>query len=147
MDSRCVSNQKALLESGTLGAKGHVQVIVPHLTESYNSQRDPETEAGIPYCTLKSFPSNIEHCIQWSRDKFESNFSLKPLVFQKFLNEHETHLTKLIEQLKSNENLVIDGVSQFVKMTKNFCFTPEDCLRLARYKFEKYFVHKGKYNV
>lgn len=26
--SRCVTNQRPLLESGTLGAKGHVQVIV-----------------------------------------------------------------------------------------------------------------------
>jgi len=36
--SRCVTNQKPLLESGTMGAKGHVQVIVPHLTESYSTQ-------------------------------------------------------------------------------------------------------------
>ena len=36
--SRCVTNQRALLESGTMGAKGHVQVIVPHLTESYGNQ-------------------------------------------------------------------------------------------------------------
>ena len=36
--SRCVTNVKPLLESGTMGAKGHVQVIVPHLTESYSSQ-------------------------------------------------------------------------------------------------------------
>jgi hypothetical protein len=36
--SRCVTNGRALLESGTMGAKGHVQVIVPHLTESYSSQ-------------------------------------------------------------------------------------------------------------
>ena len=54
--SRCVSNQRPLLESGTLGPKGHVQVmnvtqwtphplclchlqvVVPHLTESYSSQ-------------------------------------------------------------------------------------------------------------
>ena len=36
--SRCVCNRRPLLESGTMGAKGHVQVIVPHLTESYTSQ-------------------------------------------------------------------------------------------------------------
>jgi molybdopterin/thiamine biosynthesis adenylyltransferase len=32
VDRRCVSNKVALLESGTLGPKGHVQVIVPYLT-------------------------------------------------------------------------------------------------------------------
>ena len=36
--SRCVTNQKPLLESGTMGAKGHVQVIFPRLTESYSTQ-------------------------------------------------------------------------------------------------------------
>ena len=45
VDSRCVANQRPLLESGTLGTKGHVQVILPFLTESYGSRRDPP-EAG-----------------------------------------------------------------------------------------------------
>ncbi len=44
------------------------QVIVPHITESYASKRDPP-EAEIAYCTLKSFPAMIEHTIQWARDK------------------------------------------------------------------------------
>ena len=72
--SRCVTNQKPLLESGTMGAKGHVQVIVPHMTESYTSQQDP-VDHDVPYCTLKSFPAQIEHTIQWARDKvtFDSN--------------------------------------------------------------------------
>lgn len=35
--SRCVSNQRALLDSGTMGTKGHTEIIVPNLTESYNS--------------------------------------------------------------------------------------------------------------
>lgn len=29
MDRRCVESQTPLFESGTLGPKGHVQVIVP----------------------------------------------------------------------------------------------------------------------
>ena len=40
MDTRCVFNKRALLESGTLGPKGHVQVIVPYMTESYGSNQD-----------------------------------------------------------------------------------------------------------
>lgn len=102
--SRCVSNQRPLLDSGTMGTKGHTEIIMPNLTESYNShvsmrenlhvicfsclfaseeqallyiyiyiilfasQRDPPEEE-IPFCTLKSFPSVIEHTIQWARDK------------------------------------------------------------------------------
>jgi len=50
---RCVSAKIPLLESGTLGPKGHVQVILPYLTESYGSQADPVEEGEIPHCTLK----------------------------------------------------------------------------------------------
>jgi len=142
MDSRCVSNSKPLIESGTLGPKGHVQVIIPHITESYSSQKDP-MEGSIPYCTLKSFPSNIDHCIQWARDKFESMFTLKPTMFEKFQKDNQD-FDILIEKLKVDENLVIDGLNQYVKMVKNFCFNWNDCLLLARNKFEKYFPNKAK---
>ncbi|XP_025940181.1 ubiquitin-like modifier-activating enzyme 6 isoform X2 [Apteryx rowi] len=83
IDSRCVANLRPLIDSGTMGTKGHTEVIVPHLTESYNSHRDPPEEE-IPFCTLKSFPAAIEHTIQWARDKFESAFSHKPSLFNKF---------------------------------------------------------------
>ena len=39
MDRRCVYYRKPLLESGTLGTKGNVQVILPFLTESYGSSQ------------------------------------------------------------------------------------------------------------
>ncbi len=38
----------------------------------------------MPYCTLKSFPSTIEHTIQWGRDKFANLFELKPAEFNKY---------------------------------------------------------------
>lgn len=56
MDKRCVQNKRPLFESGTLGPKGHVQVIVPDKTENYGSQNDPNEESQIPHCTLKMFP-------------------------------------------------------------------------------------------
>lgn len=40
----------------------------PKYIHSFGSQRDPPEEE-IPFCTLKSFPSVIEHTIQWARDK------------------------------------------------------------------------------
>ena len=54
---------KPLLESGTLGTKGNVQVIVPHITESYSSSQDPP-EKETPSCTVKNFPNAIAHCIE-----------------------------------------------------------------------------------
>ena len=63
MDRRCVYYRKPLLESGTLGTKGNIQVVLPYLTESYGSSQDPP-EKTIPICTLHNFPNAIEHTLQ-----------------------------------------------------------------------------------
>ncbi|KAL8577432.1 hypothetical protein ACOMHN_048067 [Nucella lapillus] len=140
MDSRCVTNQRPLLESGTMGTKGHVQVIVPHLTESYTSQQDPADE-DFPYCTVKSFPANIEHCIQWARDKFEELFVHQPNLFNKFLASN-ADINAVVHKLKSGD--IVDGGLRVSKMAAARPRCWEDCVRLARLRFEKYFNHKAQ---
>ena len=78
IDFRCVTAKTALLESGTLGPKGHVQVILPYQTESYASMQDPEDNTEIPQCTLKMFPEETLHCVEWARDKFSKIFTQNP---------------------------------------------------------------------
>ncbi|KAI6227320.1 hypothetical protein M3Y99_01268400 [Aphelenchoides fujianensis] len=63
MDRRCVYYELPLLESGTMGAKGNTQVVYPHVTETF------------PICTLKHFPYEIQHTIQWGRGQFEDLFT------------------------------------------------------------------------
>lgn len=89
VDKRCVTAKVPLLESGTLGPKGHVQVILPNLTESYGSQKDPEDNNDIPICTLKMFPEETIHCIEWARDLFGKLFSVAPKSALKILEEGE----------------------------------------------------------
>lgn len=140
MDSRCVSTQRALLESGTMGPKGHVQVIVPHLTESYASQRDPPEE-DVPHCTLKSFPAVIEHTIQWARDKFENSFTQKPGLYMKFWATNGSP-EQLLQTLQSGSEP--EGVYRVLKLLKR---RPKDwasCVQLSRIEFEKYYNHKAK---
>lgn len=57
MDRRCVYYTKPLLESGTLGTKANVQVVLPFVTESYSSSQDPP-EKSHPMCTVKSSVSS-----------------------------------------------------------------------------------------
>jgi ubiquitin-activating enzyme E1 len=83
MDSQCVANQKALVDAGTLGSKGNVQVVVPHQSESYGSSVDPP-EPAIPVCTLKNFPYAISHTIQWGRDLFDGLFVRRPRQANKY---------------------------------------------------------------
>ncbi|KAF2072851.1 hypothetical protein CYY_005828 [Polysphondylium violaceum] len=138
VDQRCVTFKKALLESGTLGTKGHVQTIIPFLTESYNSQKDPN-EKQTPFCTLKSFPSNLDHCIQWSRDKFEKLFSINPLELDQFLQDPE-YLDKLVKSQSSNK---ISTTKSLAKLMDVYPLDYKQCVSLARIKFEKLF----NYNV
>lgn len=72
-DRRCVLNRRFLVDAGTSGTKGNVQVVVPFHTESYGSSRDPP-EKSIPLCTIKNFPHSIEHTIEWAMSEFQFKF-------------------------------------------------------------------------
>ncbi len=86
MDRRCVYYCKSLLESGTLATKGNVQVIIPHVTESYGSSHDPP-EKETPMCTLKNFPNQIAHTLQWARSEFEGLFVHPGESVNEYLND------------------------------------------------------------
>jgi len=77
VDSQCVAHALGLIDAGTLGPKGNVQVVIPHESESYGSSADPP-EPDIPVCTLKNFPYEISHTIQWARDLFDGYFNRRP---------------------------------------------------------------------
>jgi len=46
--------------------------------------KDPdENEGEIPQCTLKQFPEETLHCLEWAKSKFGDLFTLKPQSFNK----------------------------------------------------------------
>eukprot|EP00048_Salpingoeca_helianthica_P016079 m.230351 g.230351 ORF g.230351 m.230351 type:complete len:1021 (-) comp17989_c0_seq1:244-3306(-) len=143
VDARCVTNQRPLLESGTLGTKGHVQVVVPFKTESYGSVRDPP-EPDIPFCTLKSFPSNIEHTTQWAREKFGSLFEIKPAEFNKFWDDNGGVEAALSALAANEQSKTLSRVGLVRRLVANRPKSWHDCVALARAKFEKYFNHKAR---
>eukprot|EP01125_Pyxidicula_operculata_P017195 TRINITY_DN6012_c0_g1_i1.p1 TRINITY_DN6012_c0_g1~~TRINITY_DN6012_c0_g1_i1.p1 ORF type:complete len:1009 (-),score=218.90 TRINITY_DN6012_c0_g1_i1:1918-4944(-) len=140
VDKRCVSNSKALLESGTMGTKGHTQVILPHQTETYADKVDPP-EHGVPFCTIRSFPGKIEHTIEWARDKFESIFVIRPRELKKFVSDPETYCKNLNEGSSSTSIPLLKFIQ---KMIEHPVVKFEDCLTLARKKFETYFSNDIK---
>ena len=130
VDQRCVSNRKPLLESGTLGPKGHVQVIIPFKTESYGSQNDPEVSNDIPQCTLKMFPEEAIHCVEWARDQFGKKFTQLPKAINKRMEEAK----------KGEENIDIKLTKKVLKWLKKYPKNFDDCLKIARDKYNKVFV-------
>lgn len=94
IDERCVWYHKPLMESGTLGTKANSQVIIPRMTQSYGDSQDPP-EDSIPLCTLRHFPNQIEHTIEWARDMFQGLFCDGPQEGVAFLNNVEGFLGRL----------------------------------------------------
>merc|ERR1719197_1120169 len=86
VDQRCVFFEKPLLESGTLGTKCNVQVVLPHLTENYGASVDPP-EKEAPQCTVHNFPHNIDHTLVWARSEFVGNFETFPQATQTYLEK------------------------------------------------------------
>ncbi|XP_064473449.1 ubiquitin-like modifier-activating enzyme 1 isoform X2 [Ornithodoros turicata] len=132
MDRRCVYYRKPLLESGTLGTKGNVQVVIPHLTESYSSSQDPP-EKSIPICTLKNFPNAIEHTLQWARDEFEGVFKQNADNAMQYLKD--PRFMEKTMKLPGNQPLeVLESVKQVLVDERPQSFA--DCIAWARLRFQ-----------
>lgn len=111
VDSQCVAHGLGLIDAGTLGPKGNVQVVIPHQSESYGSSADPP-EPDIPVCTLKNFPYEISHTIQWARDLFDGYFHRRPRQANDHVEEmaQSTDLTNFAQTLisKLGEDAALD---------------------------------------
>jgi len=128
MDRRCVFYCLPLLESGTLGTKGNTQVVIPFVTESYSSSRDPP-EKSIPICTLKNFPNQIEHTLQWARDLFEGTFTQVPMAALQYLTEDD-FLDNTMKLPGQQPFETLESVRKALKDDRPTSF--EDCVIWAR---------------
>lgn len=115
IDNQCVWYEKPLFESGTLGTKCHSQVIIPHVTQSYNDIVDPP-EQTIPLCTLKNFPYQIEHTIQWAREYFEGIIAQPSQDLKKFYEDKKHFLDSVVKENRQNPALARNKLETLKKM-------------------------------
>ncbi|KAJ9244783.1 hypothetical protein DTO169E5_1164 [Paecilomyces variotii] len=62
----CLAANVPLIESGTTGFNGQVQVIKKGQTECYDCN-SKEVPKSFPVCTIRSTPSQPIHCIVWAK--------------------------------------------------------------------------------
>jgi len=142
VDSRCVWYEKPLLESGTLGTKANSQMIVPHKTQCYGDSQDPPEEA-IPMCTLRNFPNEIEHCIEWGRDKFNEHFVDTINDVDQYLKDPKEFLTQLETNSTSAGSVTsLTKMRDLIKMKKEDSY--ENCIKIARAQFDTYYNYSIK---
>jgi ubiquitin-activating enzyme E1 len=130
IDSKCVLHHKALFDSGTLGTKANTQLVLPGLTECYGDHQDPD-EDSIPMCTLRNFPNQIEHCIEWGRARFSELFTEKPTNLRAYLNDREAYIEKL-----KKDGTEMSALKE-LKFIKQLLFLEdfEDCVGFAKQRF------------
>jgi ubiquitin-activating enzyme E1 len=139
VDHRITVAQRPLVESGTMGTKGHVQVIVPFLTETYGQQNDPVSK-DVPFCTVKFFPHEINHCVQWARAlAFQNNFVEKAKLFRQFLD------TERVEDVLRSPKVRQLKPWVLVKLLDQRPASFQDCVNYARHKWERYFNHAPRH--
>ena len=142
VDQRCVWYKKPLLESGTLGTKANSQMIIPHLTQWYGDSSDPHEES-IPMCTLRNFPNQIEHTIEWGRDQFNTIFTDRCNDVLSYLENP----TKWLKELKDNNTLsesvdALNLIKNLADIKKEHSF--EACVKFACLLFTQNFTNSIK---
>ncbi|PFH32051.1 ubiquitin-activating enzyme E1 family protein [Besnoitia besnoiti] len=148
VDGRCVWFSLPLLESGTLGTKGNVQVVLPHMTQCYSDSADPPEES-IPLCTLRHFPHAIEHTIEWARDCFQGIFCDAVNEPNKFKENPEKYLERLrgegiLSVQKDRLEKIRDLVAQW-QLADRQTFAPpsfERCVEKAVLLFQDLFFNQ-----
>jgi len=135
VDSKCVFFGKSLLESGTLGTKGNTQVMVPHVSQTYGETRDPEPKETAK-CLLHSFPSNVEHCLQWSRELlFEGEFVVNPEEATSYL-KNPKYLDEVTDDDRRKKLDILSNM--LIKRQSSL----KECAEWARDLFEEYYVRR-----
>jgi ubiquitin-activating enzyme E1 len=131
MDSRCVESHTPLLECGTLGTIGSVQVVMPRVTESYGSFDHAEQTDSIPVCTLKLFPSTFEHVVEYARSAFESHFVVPQSTYLKIMKDANS-----LDQMGPTD--LVSAHRQIMGLIEN-CKNFKYCIRLAFNIFHQIF--------
>ena len=97
----CLAAEVPLIESGTTGFNGQVQVIIKGKTECYDCNTK-EVPKSFPVCTIRSTPSQPIHCIVWAKSYlFTEMFGTSEEEAPEFDHSEDSENMKEIEDLQN----------------------------------------------
>ena len=125
---------------GTDGPYANVEAFIPGVTEP--ASYPTNYEKIVPSCTLKMFPSSINHCVIWAYNHYEKYFNENIKNITSFYNNIDEfyNIVNKIEDLRCRYNK-IKKIFYFCKIScsKNF----DECIKFSVQKYLKFF----KYNI
>ena len=126
---------------GTDGPYANVEAFIPGVTEP--ASYPTNYEKIVPSCTLKMFPSSINHCVIWSYNHYEKYFNeniKNTAIFYNNNNDFYNNIANKSEDLRIRYRK-IKKIFYFCKIScsKNF----DECIKYSVQKYLKFF----KYNI
>ena len=98
IDTKVIMFEKCAIDCGTMGIKARSQIIVPHKTNTYTDEAPNKKIVELPMCTLRHFPSKIEHCIEWAKDSFDGYFFKNISETKNFFYDKKSFIDKFTEE-------------------------------------------------
>ena len=129
INNQCTLNGIKLIECGTLGENASSQLIIPFVSEEYNGVEDSK-DSRIGMCTIRNLPSLIEHCIEWSRNKFSEYFEQNIKSLKNFIENPQEFFNNL-RQNDLYEKLLILKEYLIIFKSKSY----DKCLNLGKKLF------------
>ena len=84
INNQCTLNGIKLIECGTEGENASSQLIIPFVSEEYKGKENNNT---FGMCTIRNLPSLIEHCVEWSKEKFSEYFEKNIKLLKNFCED------------------------------------------------------------
>ena len=131
INQKCMQFGKILINSGTNGTKANSQVIIPNETLEYSPP--PDNEESIPMCTLRNYPTSINHCIEWALEKFNSYFIEIINKIKLFVENKDEFYQELSKQGFITQKEIIIKVIRYIKIIIN-----KDYNEILKIAFEEY---------
>ena len=131
---------KILIDSGTMGVKANSQVIIPNKTIGYEITQNNNSNQ-IPMCTLRYFPSKIEHCIEWARDIFDGAFVNIIKDIKSFLEDRNKFYDELSKSLVASDQInklkiIIRYINILIQ--KNY----KECIKIALEEYNEIYYYE-----
>jgi len=131
INQKCIQFGKILINSGTNGTKANSQVIIPNETLEYSPPS--EREESIPMCTLRNYPTSINHCIEWALEKFNCYFIEIINKIKLFVENKDEFYQELSKQGFITQKEIIIKVIRYLKIIIN-----KDYNEILKIAFEEY---------
>ena len=139
ISEQCEKYNIPYFNCGTDGPYANVEAFIPG--KIVKASYPINYKKIVPSCTLKMFPSSINHCVLWTLDHFEKYFNKNIINVRNMNND----INKFYEDM----NKILDLREQFYLIKKIFKLLKisieksfDKCIKFSINKYNRFYIHK-----